>query len=65
MSNKEMVQSLVDAGHLKNQRIIDAFENTDRADFVRPEDKEDAYEDRALPIEGECNPSSLRSSGCS
>lgn len=50
MGSKQLVQSLVDLGVLKTPSIISAFLNIDRADFVLPEFKAQAYLDEPLPI---------------
>ncbi len=46
----KLIRSLIDAGVLKTERIIKAFRNIDRRDFVLPEYKSEAYEDYPLPI---------------
>lgn len=51
MSAKEsLIQSLIDSGYLKSPSTIQAFCAIDRADFVLPEYKSEAYENYALPI---------------
>lgn len=51
MDTKEiLIQSLIDQGYLKTPRIIDAFRAIDRADFVLPEYREEAYGNYPLPI---------------
>ena len=47
----ELVNSLIENSSLCSPRIIDAFRNTDRKDFVLDIYKTLAYEDRPLPIE--------------
>jgi len=49
-SNKEMVDYLVDVGALRSKRIIEAFRNVDRADFVADGSAVDIYEDYPLGI---------------
>ncbi len=49
-SNEELVQSLVSQGWLKTPRVIAAFRAIDRADFVPPERRGEAYLNTALPI---------------
>jgi len=50
MGSKQLVQSLIDSGVLKTPAIISAFLNINRADFVLPEFKAQAYLDEPLPI---------------
>ncbi|WP_345978110.1 methyltransferase domain-containing protein [Sulfurimonas sp. HSL3-7] len=50
MSRTGMIESLIAEGVLETPSLIKAFERVDRADFVLPPFKEDAYEDCALPI---------------
>jgi len=45
-----MVDYLVDVGALRTGRIIEAFRNVDRADFVADRDARDIYEDYPLGI---------------
>lgn len=47
---QNLVESLEQKGVLKKPRIIEAFENIDRADFVLPKFEKLAYVDEALPI---------------
>ncbi len=47
---EKLIRNLIDAGALKTERIIKAFENIDRKDFVLPEFGSEAYEDYPLPI---------------
>lgn len=50
MKRTELIKSLIFRGVLKSPALIEAFETVDRADFVLPELKSMAYEDRPLPI---------------
>lgn len=50
MSKAGMIESLIAEGVLETPSLIKAFKRVDRADFVLPPFKEDAYEDCALPI---------------
>ena len=51
MDSKEaLIQSLVTEGYLKTPRIIEAFRAIDRADFVLPEYRDEAYGNYPLPI---------------
>lgn len=45
-----LIASLITGGYLKTPSIIQAFKKVDRADFVRPEYRDAAYEDHPLPI---------------
>ncbi len=47
----ELVNSLIENGMLRSPKIIDAFRNIDRKDFVLDIYETLAYEDRPLPIE--------------
>lgn len=47
---EQLIQELIDGGYLKTQRIIDAFRQIDRADFVLPENRREAYGNYPLPI---------------
>lgn len=47
---EQLVKKLVQEGILKTPRIIEAFQNIDRADFVLSEYKSEAYGDYPLPI---------------
>lgn len=47
---KNLCDRLVADGYLKTSAIIGAFSAVDRLDFVLPENKQDAYANRALPI---------------
>lgn len=49
-SQEELVSALVRKGVLQTPSIIDAFRSVDRADFVLPQYREEAYEDYPLPI---------------
>ncbi len=48
--NKQLINSLIEKGVLKSERIIKAFQDIDRIDFVIDEYKDLAYFDIALPI---------------
>lgn len=50
MTNKELVQHLVDDGYLKTPIIIEAFQKIDRADFMPEDMKSLAYLNQPLPI---------------
>lgn len=50
MGNDLLINKLVGEEILKTPRIIEAFRNVDRADFILPEDREDAYGDYPLSI---------------
>ena len=49
-SNKDLINSLIKDGYLKNPLLIEAFLKIDRKDFVREEDKEMAYLNLPLSI---------------
>src|SRR3972149_9523414 len=49
-NNSELVQRLIEEGYLKTERIIGAFLNVDRKDFVPEEYKSESYGDYPLPI---------------
>lgn len=49
-SQKSLTQSLIDEGYLKTLRLIDAFGAINRADFVLPKYKNEAYDNYPLPI---------------
>lgn len=49
-SNEALVNKMVGEGTLKTQGIAEAFRHMDRANFVLPEYKNSAYNDRPLPI---------------
>jgi len=50
MSNEGLIESLIAEGALNTPSLIKAFQNVDRADFVLPLFKADAYDDCPLPI---------------
>ncbi len=50
ITREELISHLKENEILKTQRIIDAFATVDRADFVPPEYRDDAYGDFPLPI---------------
>lgn len=50
MDKADLIKELVSQGVLKSPKIIKAFEKIDRADFVLPEFKPQAYEDYPLPL---------------
>ncbi len=45
-----LIEQLIDTGYLQSKEIIHVFEKVDRKDFVTPEYKGEAYENRPLPI---------------
>ena len=45
-----LVASLVRAGDIRSDRVREAFLRVPREEFVRPEDRRDAYADTPLPI---------------
>lgn len=47
-SNRKLVDHLMDRGVLKTPRIVQAFREVDRADFVLPETERHAYADTSL-----------------
>lgn len=47
---KHLVNELISAGCLKTPAIIEAFQKTDRKDFVTEEYKDEAYINASLPI---------------
>jgi protein-L-isoaspartate(D-aspartate) O-methyltransferase len=49
-SNKELVNALISSGVLRSEKIIDAFLNIDRKNFVREDYIYEAYGDYPLPI---------------
>lgn len=49
-SHEKLIQSLVRREYLKTPFVIDAFRIVDRADFMLPADKKQAYEDAPFPI---------------
>lgn len=50
MSNKELIENLISKKILITPDIINSFIKTDRAFFVLPQYKEEAYDDKPLPI---------------
>ncbi|MEK9194484.1 MAG: protein-L-isoaspartate O-methyltransferase [Patescibacteria group bacterium] len=50
MTKEKLIKGLIKDGYLKTPAIIEAFEKIDRADFVRDENKSDAYANYPLPI---------------
>lgn len=50
MTKESLIDNLISQGVLKTPTIIQAFRSVDRADFVRPEYENVAYEDHPLPI---------------
>jgi protein-L-isoaspartate(D-aspartate) O-methyltransferase len=50
MNSEDLVNYLINTGVLGSPKIIEAFKNVDRADFVGPENKSAAYYNDALPI---------------
>jgi len=50
LARGRMVDRLVASGYVRDARVRDAFLAVPREAFVRPEDKEAAYEDTPLPI---------------
>jgi protein-L-isoaspartate(D-aspartate) O-methyltransferase len=51
-SNEEMVERLEEKGYVETDRVRDAFLAVDRKDFVPGEQRDEAYRDAPLPIEG-------------
>ena len=49
-TKEKLVESLVESGYLKTPRLIDAFRAIDRADFVLPMHRPEAYANYPLPI---------------
>src|SRR3989344_9022686 len=49
-SSKELIDYIIERKILKTPRIIEAFRAVDRAAFVLPEYKDEAYENHPLPI---------------
>jgi protein-L-isoaspartate(D-aspartate) O-methyltransferase len=49
-NNSELAQNLIKKGMLKSKKIINAFYDIDRGDFVISDEKENAYTDYPLPI---------------
>jgi len=50
MTKADLIQELIETGYLKTPRIIDAFQNIDRVDFVPEPFKGEAYENYPLSI---------------
>ncbi len=50
MVQDELIDELIKGGYLKTPTVIDAFRSVDRRLFVTAEHKEEAYENRPLPI---------------
>jgi protein-L-isoaspartate(D-aspartate) O-methyltransferase len=50
MTLDELVDELVKGGYLKTPTLIDAFKSVDRKLFVPAEHKDEAYENKPLPI---------------
>jgi protein-L-isoaspartate(D-aspartate) O-methyltransferase len=50
MNSEDLVNYLINTGVLGSPKIIEAFKNVDRMDFVKPENKSSAYYDDALSI---------------
>ncbi|PIT90489.1 MAG: protein-L-isoaspartate O-methyltransferase [Candidatus Komeilibacteria bacterium CG10_big_fil_rev_8_21_14_0_10_41_13] len=50
MTNQDLINELLKGDYLNTLRIIKAFEKVDRADFVMPADKDEAYENFPLEI---------------
>src|SRR3989344_7987902 len=50
ISNRVLIEKLIREGHLKSRRIIEAFQQIDRARFVPVELKQKAYLNEPLPI---------------
>ena len=53
MTNKELIDKLVESKTLKTKRIISAFRKVDRINFCDENYKKYAYQDTPLPIPGE------------
>lgn len=49
-TNQDLINELIGSDYLKTPRIIQAFENVDRIDFVLPESRHEAYENFPLSI---------------
>ncbi len=47
---EKLINQLIESGILKSKSVIEAFKKIPRENFVRPEDKEHAYENIPLPI---------------
>ncbi|MDY6773621.1 MAG: rRNA adenine N-6-methyltransferase family protein, partial [Candidatus Nanohaloarchaea archaeon] len=50
MGNQELVDRLKQRGTLESERVIDAFLEVPREEFVPADRQEKAYDDRPLPI---------------
>lgn len=51
-NNDELVDRLVERGHIESERVEKAFRNVDRSDFVPEKHRNKAYVDTPLPIAG-------------
>ena len=51
-TKNELIKNLIEDGYLKTPNIIEAFRAIDRADFVLPEYRSEAYGNYPLPITG-------------
>jgi len=50
MTHRELIDNLIEDGYLKTKRIIEAFKNIDRKNFVPESLEEEAYVNAPLPI---------------
>src|SRR3989338_1113331 len=50
MTNEELVKKLVDEGYLRSLRVINAFKQVDRQNFVPEDLRDEAYVNAPLPI---------------
>lgn len=50
MDKEELIESMIDSGALKSDAVIKAFRKVRREEFCIDECKDEAYEDRSLPI---------------
>jgi protein-L-isoaspartate(D-aspartate) O-methyltransferase len=50
IARKKMVESSIVGNGINNTKIVKAFLNVPRQEFVSPEEKDNAYEDKAMPI---------------
>jgi protein-L-isoaspartate(D-aspartate) O-methyltransferase len=50
MTNKELIETLVEDGYLKTASIVEAFKKIDRVQFVPAGEEPHAYENRPLPL---------------
>lgn len=48
--NSQLVDYLVDEGHVNSSQVEEAFRSVDRKDFVPEKHRSRAYEDQAIPI---------------